>query len=86
MFLFLYPEMLDVHVCDKKALDKIASDFDYRLAFDNLLIGVNIVSTSYINDIAVYITSLSKEDLLKVTLSDVVKAVGNYEDTSGRLV
>ena len=85
MFRFLFPAMLDVHVTDKKALKKL-EEVDYRKIFDCVLVGTNIISTDCINDIAVFVTSLTIDKLKTVTFGDVVEAVGQYEDNSGRLV
>ncbi|MDP2194250.1 MAG: hypothetical protein Q8K36_06970 [Alphaproteobacteria bacterium] len=77
--------MLDVHVTDKKALKKL-QEISYRKIFDNILVGTNIISLSCINDIAVFVASLNVDKLHSVTFGDVIKAVGQYEDNSGRLV
>ena len=86
MYKFLHSEMLDAHVTNEKALKMLNTDIDYRRIFDTVLVGVNLVSTDSINDVAVFLTSLDKKRLIKLTFADLIEAVGQYEDLSGSLM
>lgn len=89
MFMFVFEGMLENHIRDNDARKKITDEGKvnnpYKNVFENLLIGVNIIHTDVIDDIAVYLSNLSEEEIEKITLEDVIKNVGNYIDTSGYL-
>lgn len=85
MYMFAFPEMLWNHVTDEKIQ---AEHFDnaHKLVFEALLVGVNISNLEAINDIAVYLSGVSDEEIKTLTYEDVVKNVGCFVDNSGYLV
>ncbi len=86
MFMSLFSGMVDIHVRNIETIHKIRDSEILSKVFDNLTIGVNVVSLESYNDIAEYISKLSIEEAKKITLSDVINNIGQYIDNSGRLV
>ncbi|MDD3474440.1 MAG: hypothetical protein PHP08_00870 [Candidatus Dojkabacteria bacterium] len=82
----LFSGMVDIHVRNIETIHKIRDSEILSKVFDNLTIGVNVVSLESYNDIAEYISKLSIEEAKKITLSDVINNIGQYIDNSGRLV
>jgi TRAP-type C4-dicarboxylate transport system permease large subunit len=86
MFMLLYRDMMWNHV-EKDTLKKLRNSSRIRkLVFDNLTIGVNVVGTDVYQNIATWLLTVPENKLRKITIEDVMKAVGNYIDETGNLV
>ena len=89
MYMFAFEGMLEAHIIDESALKKIQHENPnnpYKVVFEHLLVGVNISSLEAINDIAVYLSKLTEDEVKKITYEDVIKNVGCFTDSSGYLV
>lgn len=83
MYATFFEDLTWQHVKDPNIVEKISKNPILLQLYNNLTIGINVVSLDCYNTIAEYVAGLSDEDAKKVTIEDVIKNVGNYIDNSG---
>ena len=84
MWMFGFPEMLDIHVSEEN-LKKINDNEVRRIVFDNVLLGQNLMSIEMIDKVANFVCKQSIEHLKEVTINEIEENTGQIYDTSGYL-
>lgn len=72
---------------NKDTLEKFDKSSNMRKTiFNNLTLGVNVVSVGIYQDVAAWLLTVPEEKLKELTIEDVIENVGDYIDNSGYLV
>lgn len=72
---------------NKDTLEKLDKSSNMRKTiFNNLTLGVNVVSVGIYQDVAAWLLTVPEEKLKELTIEDVIENVGDYIDNSGYLI
>lgn len=85
MFAALFPELVYGYLKeDTRKILESSSDLRKEI-FENITVGVNVISIEVYQNIAEWLLTIPEENLKKITFKDVEKGAGEYIDDRGLL-
>lgn len=86
MFMAMFTVLVYGHLEEDTKKDIEASSDMRKIIFEKLTVGVNVIDTCTYQKLAEWLLKVPEEKLKKLTIEDVIGAIGEYRDLSGYLV